>query len=67
MTEVRGEMELTFEQWMRSVDRQMAKLTGGLTSGDLPDTGYWDMWDDGVDAIDVVVEVLEEEGFFLED
>lgn len=40
-------MKQTFEQWMTEVDRRIsAKI--GLTSADLPDICYRDLYDEGV-------------------
>ena len=53
---------LTFAQWKRKVNVECARLCG-LTSDDLPDAAYWDMWDSGESPEDAAGSVLEDEGF----
>lgn len=50
---------MTFKQWMTNVDKHMCNYTG-LTSDDLPDLNYWDMWYSEVSPLDVAIEVLSE-------
>lgn len=59
----RNERGQTFEQWMTHVDRYIARIAGGLTSGDLADQPYYDMFLDEVPAKDAAILALEEEGF----
>jgi Family of unknown function (DUF5419) len=40
-------MKMTFEQWMKEVDKQVSLLVG-LSYQDLPDICYRDLYDDGV-------------------
>ena len=37
----------TFEEWMKIVDSIIARKCDGMTSDDLPDFCYRDMFDDG--------------------
>ena len=39
---------VTFDAWMTAVDNEIAKRACGVTSGDLPDCGYADWYEDGV-------------------
>lgn len=36
-----------FESWMTEVDQIFAAKFGGLTSEDLEDFYWWDLWNDG--------------------
>jgi hypothetical protein len=38
--------KLTFELWMREVDKALERIVG-LSSADLPDVCYRDLYDDG--------------------
>lgn len=42
--------KLTFEQWLKEVDRYVVALCG-LGADDLPDWGYRNAYDDGVSPI----------------
>jgi hypothetical protein len=42
--------KLTFDAWMREVDRQIVRRSFGCTSADLPDCCYRDWYDDGLPA-----------------
>lgn len=50
-----------FEDWMKEVDASIAGIAG-LSSDDLPDRCYRDMFDDETTPADAAREVLEEEG-----
>ena len=41
---------MTFAQWMQLVESHIARLTGGLSSADLPDVCYMDMYEDDASA-----------------
>ena len=36
----------TFKRWMSELDANIAKRFDGMTSSDIPDTTFWDMWHD---------------------
>lgn len=55
---------MTFQQWMRKVDGEIAKRCG-LSSGDLADQCYRDMYEDGLTPAEAADEVLEEERFLF--
>jgi hypothetical protein len=38
----------TFEIWMAAVDSAVSSILYGMTSGDLPDICYMDLFEDGV-------------------
>lgn len=52
----------TFEEFMREVDREIAKVCG-LGHSDLADFLYYDAYESEEDPADVAREVLENEGF----
>ena len=52
----------TFKEWMKAVDRRIASVCG-LSSMDLADICYWDMWNDDCPATEAANEALENEGF----
>jgi hypothetical protein len=41
---------MTFEQWMQLVEANIARMTGGLSSADLPDCCYADWYEDECSA-----------------
>ena len=51
--------KLSFEEWMKRVDAQLIKWCG-LSSSDLPDYMYWDMWDDDTSYADAACEALSD-------
>lgn len=54
---------MDFEQWMRKVDAEIAERLLGLTSSDLPDKCYRDMYETDMTPEEAAAEVLEEEGY----
>ena len=48
---------LTFEQWMAMVDKKVESIIG-LSTSDLPDICYRDMYDDGMTPASVAREAL---------
>lgn len=53
---------MTFKGWMVQVDGILeAKL--GLTSRDLPDLDYYDMFEDGMTPLAAAYKALRENGF----
>ena len=46
-TEHQTPAERAFATWMREVNTEIDAVCG-LISDDLPDVGYWDMWDSGL-------------------
>lgn len=54
--------ELSFEQWMRLVDRELGQRCG-FTHLDLADFAYRDLFDDECSPADVAVDVLADNGF----
>lgn len=57
-------MEMTFEQWMNAVDRQLS-IRCGLTNRDLADQTYRDWYNDEYTPEEAALETLENEGFPL--
>ena len=53
---------MNFKEWMNKVDAEIIKRCG-LSSDDLSDFPYHDMYDDGVSPAEVAEDVLEGEGF----
>lgn len=55
---------MTFQEWMNKVDGELVNRCG-MTSSDLPDYNYRDMYDDEVpfNDTDMIDEILEEAGF----
>ena len=49
--------DLTFKNWMVEVDRIIARRFG-ITSSDLADTTYWDMWNDEMTPAEAADEAL---------
>ena len=54
----------SFRQWIREVDLILLRAVG-LTSDDLADQPYRDMWEDGLTAMEAAERALEDEGFYL--
>jgi len=48
----------TFKQWMAAVDAIISRRIG-MTSSDLADTTYWDMWNDEMTPDEGAQEALE--------
>lgn len=55
-------MVKTFEMWMNEVDALLEE-TCGLSSSDLPDVAYYDMYDDGLSPRSAAREALENAGY----
>jgi Family of unknown function (DUF5419) len=53
---------MTFEVWMTVVNERIASVLLGLDSDDIPDWGYWDAWNDGVNPNEAACEALKEAG-----
>lgn len=49
---------MTFELWMRKVDEHLIDRCG-MTSADLPDYYYMDLFEDGVDPEEAAEEAFE--------
>ena len=47
----------TFKQWMGAVDAIISRRFG-MTSSDLADTTYWDMWNDEMTPAEAADEAL---------
>lgn len=62
MSAERNDDGLTFRQWMRQVDLEVARHCG-LSASDLADQCYWDQWHDGVPPAEAAEEALLDEGF----
>ena len=54
---------MTFEDWKNEVDTFLVNRCG-LSSMDLPDCDYWNMWNDGLPSCDAAQTALEEAGFY---
>jgi hypothetical protein len=57
---------MNFKDWMAIVDERIASELMGLTSWDIPDWGYWDAWNDGVNPNDAAYAALADAGFIAE-
>lgn len=53
---------MTFEAWMEEVNTEI-EYTCGLTSSDLPDVAYYDMYEDGLSPSSAAMEALENAGY----
>lgn len=49
----------TFEQWIVEVDHAIGARLGGMTSNDLPDRPYMDMYNDGMTPQEAALEAIE--------
>jgi hypothetical protein len=54
--------KLTFEQWMSKINKRLETICG-ISTDDLPDMCYADMYEHGATVSEVVAEVLEDNGF----
>ena len=54
---------MTFKQWMAKVDGEISRQVG-ITSADLADACYRDMYDDDMNPIDAAHEVLINDGLY---
>lgn len=50
---------MTFEQWMKQVDSLIAVNYGGLTSEDLPDYCWYDLFEDEYTPQEAVEDYIE--------
>ena len=50
---------MTYAEWMRRVDREIAKVCGGLTSKNLADFRSADLFADGCDPVDAAWDCIE--------
>lgn len=50
----------TFETWMATVDRILARQCSGFDSQDLPDYCWKDLWEEGLTATEAVEDFREE-------
>ncbi len=48
-----------FDAWKAKVDKLVGDELGGMTTDDLPDQMYWDMYDQGDSAEEVARETIE--------
>lgn len=53
--------EVSFDMWMSSVDRILSDVVG-LSSGDLVDVAYYDLYDSGFSPAEAAQEALIESG-----
>ena len=56
----------TLKQFMRKVDAHVNAICG-LSSADLADMDFYSRWEDGVPPREVALELLENEGFPMEE
>jgi hypothetical protein len=61
-TRKKADMELSFEEWMKAVDRQAIRKAG-ISIHDLADQPFRDLFEDGLDPAEVVADILEDEGW----
>ena len=57
-------MLVTFDQYKAEVDRQLT-LIADVISDDLMDWDYWSAYDDGQNARECALDVLEDNGYAL--
>lgn len=51
-----------FDTWMERVDAYCVKITG-LRRDDFPDMAYWDSWKEDVTPHEMLVEILDYNGY----
>lgn len=51
-----------FKEYMKAVDRELTTICG-LSSGDLSDVCYYDMFEDEIPPYDAAIECLEQSDF----
>jgi len=56
----------TLKQFMKEVDAHVSAICG-LSSADLADMDFYSRWEDGVPPREVALELLENEGFPMEE
>lgn len=56
--------KMDFDVWMEKVNKKIADKLGGLTSDDLPDCCYYDMYEDGASPAMAAKEAIENAGGF---
>ena len=52
---------MEFDDWMSAVDNYLSESLCGLTSDDLPDACYYDMWEDGMTPKEAANSVIADE------
>lgn len=52
---------MTFAQWMKAVDAEVVKITGGLEAADFADWGFADAFEDGVEPRQAAIDMLAED------
>jgi hypothetical protein len=55
---------MKFETWMAAVDIILTKRFG-MTSADMPDWCWWDLWDENLTPSEAIADYLENEGYFV--
>ncbi len=51
--------KIPFEQWKQELDAFVAEQMFGMTTGDIVDMNYWDMWNNGLSIEEAWSEVKE--------
>lgn len=51
---------MTFENWLKAVDRCFVNATG-MFRDDWPDQDYWNMWNDGLTPMEATIDAIENE------
>jgi hypothetical protein len=59
--------DAAFKEWMSQVDNEISNLCGGLTSSELEDMNYADMFEAGDCPNDAAREALGNAGFPIDD
>ena len=55
-----------FNAWMKGVNNLLANRLAGLTSEDIEDRDYWNMWNDGMtpsQGFNQIIEEISNEGW----
>ena len=53
---------MTFEDWMNEVSSLMEDVAG-VSPDDIADVDYYSLWEDDIDPVDAVDEILAYEGY----
>lgn len=61
------EQKKTFEEFKKEVNVFVGRLTGGLSTDDLPDYDFYSNFEEGVSPLDVAYDLLVENGFHRQD
>ena len=55
--------DISFEAWMAQVNLEIGRIVDGLSSDDLPDECWFDMYQDETDADEAAKQALKDAGY----